>query len=206
MSNIKSVNICICILFIIIETYGNSISSNSHIKINETTSNIPSNIVSEAGVIPISVNNQEKKVEEALPKPIVNNATNINSSIHNTTTSLNREGVTISSTTPKSSTISPQISVKTQNVSNSNITSTTKERIIPVSEAEVPETVHVTNKVSSTTEIIEFTGDSKIKPRKGVVMEIENTTSTSTTTKKPRKMKPTVTVGSDDDVNVSFTG
>lgn len=193
MSNFNFVNISIFILFITLkQTYGNNVTSNLHIKINETSSSTTKNIPTEGGMVIVSDKNRTKP-ENTLLKPTVNNSTATNTSVHNETISRNK---VVKTTSTVASAVTTTLKI--------NVPTTTTEKIIPVSEAEAPLIVNVTNNQSSTTEKLEITGDSKIKPRKGAPEYIpENVTST---TKKPRKMKPTVTIGSDDDGKVIFNG
>lgn len=77
------------------------------------------------------------------------------------------------------------------------------EKIIPVKEEQPTTKTSVYVKpTSSTPTPIEYTGDSKIKPRKGAPTDGPEISTTTPTTKKPttktHKMKPTVTTGDDE--------
>lgn len=198
--------IFLCIIFVSeAGPYGNNELTDSHINVINT-----SNIHTEGGLISVSP-------ESTLTKPVLSNVStvaSVNTTIDKQSTVIHgREGVNTTDLPVK-------VSVTVQNTGAKNTTyipkvSVTTEKVIPVVEPEVNLTtvknVTIVNKiVSSTTETpIEFTGDSKIKPRKGaptylpesstVKVSTEKSTTSKPTTPKPKKMKPTVTIGSDDE-------
>lgn len=214
MWNQQCKGIYLCIIFFIfvtnVKTYG---VNPTHININNKTHNISSNIATEGGTIKLTPN--YRIPENTITFPLISN-TSTESSINTTINQKlkvithEREGITHP----------PILSNVTSNVTVKNITITEKpiEKIIPVSEEQptTKTTIYMKPNVSSTETPTEHTGESKIKPRKGAptdspeitetTTKLINTTKITNTTKptekstvKPHKMKPTVTIGSDDE-------